>query len=141
MGAFNAGEARIASAQLRTLKLNEDPSVWEEVKERLTFSGATPGRSFQTRSFVDRMYRQSKSRADSAGTPKDPSDESGSFRLNASCMNMDFKLDQDYLACMRADPIADFLRRSFNEYLKCSPSQECAFAQIQSTGYCCRESS
>jgi len=55
IAAFNAGEGRIAKAQMLAKEDGKDPSVWDDVKDYLESAGATPAKSKEIREYVEKV--------------------------------------------------------------------------------------
>ena len=53
LGAFNAGEGHIASAQYHTEKTGENPQLWNDVAKYLEPAGATQAKAKETREYVE----------------------------------------------------------------------------------------
>ena len=43
-----------------------------------------------------------------------------------SCTQQYFKLDAEYLGCLKSDPIAGFIRQSFDDFLKGKKCENCS---------------
>ena len=55
LGAFNAGEGRIAGAQHLAEKAGKDPQVWTDVSKFLESAGATEEKAKETRQYVEKV--------------------------------------------------------------------------------------
>lgn len=80
LGAYNAGEGRIAGAQHLTEKAGKDPQVWTDVERFLEAAGATKSKANETRQYVENVpiYESrfaSKSSADKNIKQKEPRKE------------------------------------------------------------------
>lgn len=55
IAAFNAGEGRIAKAQMLAKESGKDPTVWQDVKRFLEAAGATPKKAEEIQEYVDKV--------------------------------------------------------------------------------------
>ena len=71
LAAFNAGEGRIAKAQILAKQHGKDPTKWDDVKEYLTAAGASVTKSREIQRYVEKILEyelefSEKSKADKA---------------------------------------------------------------------------
>jgi membrane-bound lytic murein transglycosylase MltF len=69
IAAYNAGEGRIAKAQVLAKGEGKDPKKWDDVKEFLSPAGATPAKTKEIQQYVENVLRydaefSAKSKAD-----------------------------------------------------------------------------
>lgn len=77
IGAFNAGEGRVAEAQRLAERSGENPRLWSDVREFIAEAGTTPAKERETKEYVEGVFRYEaefaiKSPADKSKKQKKP---------------------------------------------------------------------
>lgn len=77
VGAFNAGEGRIAKAQRLAERAGKNPRLWSDVREFIAEAGTTPAKERETKEYVEDVFRYEaefaiKSPADKSKKQKKP---------------------------------------------------------------------
>jgi membrane-bound lytic murein transglycosylase MltF len=71
IGAFNAGEGRIAGAQRLAKESGDNPQLWADVEKFLEAAGASKDQTHETRQFVDKVLAYQAEFAEKSPADKD----------------------------------------------------------------------